>query len=54
MDLEFSVELIPGKRVSGPQLSWRRISWRWDWDGSIEDAFRDATSNRAQLAGGGV
>lgn len=43
MEVEFTVEVIPGKRVPGSRVE----SATHLMDGSIDDAFRDATSNMA-------
>ncbi|HKW56939.1 MAG TPA: acetamidase/formamidase family protein [Candidatus Acidoferrum sp.] len=47
MDVEFSVELLPGKRVPGPRVESATHIMAVGLDGSIDDAFRDATANMA-------
>jgi amidase len=48
MDVEFTVDVIPGKRVPGPRVESATQIMAMGLDGSIDDAFRDATSNMAQ------
>jgi acetamidase/formamidase len=47
MDVEFSVDVIPGKRVPGPRIESATHVMAMGLDGSIDEAFRDATSNMA-------
>src|SRR5690349_388977 len=47
MDVEFTVDVIPGKRVPGPRVESGTHIMAVGLDGSIDDAFRDATSNMA-------
>jgi acetamidase/formamidase len=47
MDVEFSVDVIPGKRVPGPRVESATHLMAVGLDGSIDDAFRDATANMA-------
>jgi len=47
MDVEFTVEVIPGKRVPGPRVESATHIMAMGLDGSIDDAFRDATVNMA-------
>src|SRR5499427_5735707 len=47
MDVEFTVDVIPGKRVPGPRVESATHIMAVGLDGSIDDAFRDATSNMA-------
>ena len=47
MDVEFTVEVIPGKRVPGPRVESATHIMAVGLDGSIDDAFRDATANMA-------
>ncbi len=47
MDLEFTVDVIPGKRVPGPRVESAAHIMAVGLDGSIDDAFRDATANMA-------
>jgi acetamidase/formamidase len=47
MDVEFTVDVIPGKRVPGPRVESATYIMAVGLDGSIDDAFRDATSNMA-------
>lgn len=47
MDIEFTVDVIPGKRVPGPRVESATHIMAMGLDGSIDDAFRDATVNMA-------
>jgi len=47
MEVEFTVDVIPGKRVPGPRVESATHIMAVGLDGSIDDAFRDATSNMA-------
>ncbi len=47
MDVEFTVDVIPGKRVPGPRVESATHIMAVGLDGSIDDAFRDATANMA-------
>jgi amidase len=47
MDVEFTVDVIPGKRVPGPRVESPTHIMAVGLDGSIDDAFRDATANMA-------
>lgn len=47
MDVEFTVDVIPGKRVPGPRVESETHIMAMGLDGSIDDAFRDATVNMA-------
>jgi amidase len=47
MDVEFTVDVIPGKRVPGPRLESATHIMAMGLDGSIDDAFREATANMA-------
>jgi acetamidase/formamidase len=47
MDVEFTVDVIPGKRVPGPRIESATHVMAMGLDGSIDEAFRDATSNMA-------
>jgi amidase len=47
MDVEFTVDVIPGKRVPGPRVESDTHLMAMGLDGSIDDAFRDATVNMA-------
>ena len=47
MDVEFSVDVIPGKRLPGPRVESASHIMAVGLDGSIDDAFRDATANMA-------
>jgi amidase len=47
MDVEFTVDVIPGKRVSGPRVESATHLMAVGLDGSIDDAFRTATANMA-------
>lgn len=48
MDVEFTVDVIPGKRVPGPRVESATHIMAMGLGGSLDDAFRDATSNMAQ------
>ena len=45
MDVEFTVDVIPGKRVPGPRVESATHIIAVGLDGSIDDAFRNATAN---------
>src|SRR2546429_9990467 len=47
MDVEFTVDVIPGKRVPGPRVESATHIMAMGLDGSIDDAFRNATANMA-------
>lgn len=47
MDVEFTVDVIPGKHVPGPRVESATHIMAVGLDGSIDDAFRDATVNMA-------
>ena len=47
MDVEFTVDVIAGKRVPGPRVESATHIMAVGLDGSIDDAFRDATVNMA-------
>lgn len=47
MDVEFTVDLISGKGVPGPRVESATHLMAMGLDGSIDDAFRDATTNMA-------
>lgn len=47
MDVEFTVELVQGKRVPSPRIESATQIMAVGLDGSIDDAFRDATVNMA-------
>jgi len=47
MDVEFTVDLIQGKRVPSPRIESATQIMAVGLDGSIDDAFRDATVNMA-------
>ena len=47
MEVEFTVDVISGKRVRGPRVESATHIMAVGLDGSIDDAFRDATSNMA-------
>jgi amidase len=48
MDVEFTTDVVPGKRVPGPRVESATHLMAMGLGGSIDDAFRDATSNMAQ------
>lgn len=45
MDVEFTVELIPGRRIPGPRVETDRQIIAMGLDGSIDEALKDATWN---------
>jgi amidase len=47
MDVEFTVDVIPGKRIPGPRVESATHIMAMGLDGSLDDAFRDATANMA-------
>ena len=47
MDVEFTVDVIPGKRVRGPRVESATHIMAVGLDGSIDEAFREATANMA-------
>jgi amidase len=47
MDVEFTVDVIPGKRVPRPRVESSTHFMAMGLGGSIDEAFRDATSNMA-------
>ena len=47
MDVEFSVDAIPGKRVPGPRVESATYIIAMGLSGSLDDAFREATANMA-------
>ena len=48
MDVEFTVDVIPGKSVPGPRVVSSTHIMAMGLGGSLEDALRNATSNMAQ------
>ena len=48
MDVQFTVDLIPGKRLSSVRVETPQTIIALGYSGSLDDAFRDATSNMAQ------
>jgi len=48
MDVEVTVDVIPGKRINGPRVESATHVMAMGLDGSIDEAFRDATSAMAQ------
>ena len=48
MDVEFTVDVIPGKRVPGPRVESATHLIAMGLAGSLDDAFRGATENMAQ------
>ena len=48
MDVEFTVDVIPGKRVPSPRVENQTAIIALGYSGSLDSAFRDATSNMAQ------
>jgi amidase len=47
MDVEFTVDVIPGKHIPGPRVESPSHIMAMGLAGSLDDAFRDATSNMA-------
>ena len=48
MDVEFTVDVISGKRISGPRVESATHVMAMGLAGSIDDAFREATTSMAQ------
>jgi amidase len=48
MDVEFTVDVIPGKRAPGPRVESATHIMAMGLEGSLDDAFRSATANMAQ------
>jgi len=48
MEVEFTVDLMPGKRLAGPRVESATHAMSVGLGGSLEDAMREATSNMAQ------
>jgi amidase len=48
MDVEFTVDVLPPKALPGPRVESATHIMAMGLDGSIDDAFRDATANMAQ------
>ena len=48
MDVEFTVDVVPGKRIPGPRVESATHVMAMGLAGSLDDAFRDATANMAQ------
>lgn len=48
MDVEFTVDVIAGKRVPGPRVESATHIMAMGLAGSLDDAFREATANMAQ------
>lgn len=47
MDVEFTVDVIPGKRITGPRVESATHIMAMGLAGSLDDAFREATSSMA-------
>lgn len=47
MDVEFAVDVIPGKRIPGPRVESATHFIAMGLAGSLDDAFREATANMA-------
>jgi amidase len=47
MDVEITVDVIAGKRIAGPRVESATHLMAVGLDGSLDDAFRDATANMA-------
>jgi acetamidase/formamidase len=48
MDVEFTVDVRPGKRISGPRVESATHIMAMGLAGSLDDAFREATAGMAQ------
>ncbi len=48
MDVEFTVDVIAGKRIRGPRVESATHFMAMGLEGSLDDAFRGATANMAQ------
>jgi amidase len=48
MDVEFTVDVIGGKRIPGPRVESATHIMAMGLDGSLDDSFRSATANMAQ------
>ena len=48
MDVEFTVDVIPGKRIMGPRVESPTHIMAMGLSGSLDDAFRGATANMAE------
>jgi acetamidase/formamidase len=48
MEVEFTVDVIPGKRAPGPRVESATHIMAMGLAGSLDDAFREATANMAQ------
>jgi acetamidase/formamidase len=48
MDVEFTVDVIAGKRIQGPRVESASHIMAMGLGGSLDDAFRGATANMAQ------
>jgi amidase len=48
MDVEFTVDVIPAKRIPGPRVESATQVMAMGLAGSLDDAFREATANMAQ------
>jgi amidase len=48
MDVEFTVDVIPAKRIPGPRVESATHVMAMGLAGSLDDAFREATANMAQ------
>jgi amidase len=48
MEVEFTVDVIPDKNIPGPRVESATHLMAMGLDGSLDDAFRDATANMAQ------
>lgn len=47
MDVDFSVDVLPGKRIGSPRVETPEAIISMGLDGSLDDSFRDATSEMA-------
>jgi len=48
MDVEFTVDVLPGKRISAARVESATHIMATAYSGSLDDAFKDATSNMAE------
>lgn len=47
MDVDFTVDVLPGKRIDSPRVETPEAIISMGLDGSLDDAFREATSSMA-------
>ncbi len=54
MDVEFTVDVLPGKRIGGRRIETPTDLIAMGLAGSLDDAIKEATSNMANLARAGL